>query len=80
MLFSYGYGQQKLIATKKYTSNAGDFDHQADAVVGCRAHRPIYQASLEATGCHRWASACAALLRRPPWSTSWLKKHKTLTK
>jgi hypothetical protein len=37
-------------------------------------------ASLEATGCSHWASACAVLPRRPPWSTNLLKQHKTLTK
>jgi len=38
------------------------------------------RASLEATGCLHWASACAVLPRRPPWSTNLLKQHKTLTK
>ncbi len=37
-------------------------------------------ASLEATGCRHWASACAVSPRRPPWSTNSLKQHKTLTK
>ena len=37
-------------------------------------------ASLEATGCSHWVSACAVLPRRPPWSMNLLKQHKTLTK
>jgi hypothetical protein len=37
-------------------------------------------ASLEATGCSHWASACAVLPWRPPWPTNSLKQHKTLTK
>jgi hypothetical protein len=38
------------------------------------------RALLEATGCRHWASACAVLPRRLPWSTNLLKQHKTLTK
>jgi len=38
------------------------------------------RASLEATGCHHLASACAVLPRRPRWSTNLNKTHKTLTK
>ena len=38
------------------------------------------RASLEATGCCHWASACAVLPRWPPWSTNSNKTHKTLTK
>jgi hypothetical protein len=34
------------------------------------------RASLEATGSHHRASACAVLPRRPPWSTNLLKQHK----
>ena len=40
------------------------------------------RASFKATGCRHWLSACAVLPRprRPPWSTNFLKQHKTLTK
>ncbi len=38
------------------------------------------RASLEATGCHHRASACAVSPRRPPWSMISNKTHKTLTK
>ena len=38
------------------------------------------RASLEATGCRHWASACAVLPRQRPWSTNSNKTHKTLTK
>ena len=38
------------------------------------------RASLEATGCRHWASACAVLPRRPPWSTILNKTHISLTK
>jgi len=38
------------------------------------------RASLEATGCRHWASACAVSPQRPPWSTNSNKTHKTLTK
>ena len=40
----------------------------------------ISRASLEATGCRHWVSACAVLPRRPPWSKNSNKIHKTLTK
>ena len=40
----------------------------------------ISRASLEATGCIHWASACAVLPQRPPWSKNSNKTHKTLTK
>ena len=38
------------------------------------------RASLEATGCRHWASACAVLPQRPPWSKNLKKTHKKLTK
>jgi len=38
------------------------------------------RASLETTGCHHRASACAVSPRRPPWLTILNKTHKTLTK
>jgi hypothetical protein len=38
------------------------------------------RASLEATGCRYWASACAVLPRQRPWSTNSNNTHKTLTK
>jgi hypothetical protein len=38
------------------------------------------RASLEATGCRHRASARIAPPRRPPWSTTSNKTHKTLTK
>ena len=38
------------------------------------------RASLEATGCCHWASACVVLPKRPPWSTNTLNTHKTITK
>jgi hypothetical protein len=38
------------------------------------------RASLEATGCRHWSSACAVLPRRPPWWTNSNETHKTLTK
>ena len=38
------------------------------------------RASLEATGCRYWSSACAVLPRRPPWSKNSNQTHKTLTK
>jgi hypothetical protein len=31
----------EIIDDKKITSNAGDFDHHADAAVLCAAHRPM---------------------------------------
>jgi hypothetical protein len=37
------------------------------------------RASLEATGRRHWASACAVLPRRPPWSAILNKAHKILT-
>jgi len=47
--------------------------------VGCIAQWRTSRSSLEATGCHQWASAHATLPWRPPWSTNLLKQHKTLT-
>ena len=38
------------------------------------------RASLKATGCRHWSSACAVLLRRSPWLTNLDETHKTLTK
>ena len=38
------------------------------------------RASLEATGCRHWASACAVLPWRLPWSKNSNQTHKTLTK
>jgi len=38
------------------------------------------RASLEATGCRHWVSACAVLPRRPSRLTNSLKQHKTLPK
>jgi len=37
-------------------------------------------ASLEATGCRHWLSACAVSPRWPPWSKNSNQTHKTLTK
>ena len=46
------------------------------------AHCPMdhIQGFIEATGCRHWASACAVLPQRPPWSKNLKKTHKTLTK
>jgi hypothetical protein len=38
------------------------------------------RASLEATGCRHWASACAVSPQQPPWLTNSNKTQKTLTK
>jgi hypothetical protein len=48
--------------------------------VGRIAQYSTSRALLEATGCRHWASACAILPWRLPWSTNLLKQHKTLTK
>ena len=37
-------------------------------------------ASVEATGCRHWSSACAVSPRRPPWPKKLNQMHKTLTK
>ena len=37
-------------------------------------------ASLEATGCRHWLSACTVSPRWLPWSKNLNKTHKTLTK
>ncbi len=75
-------GDNGIDDDEKRRETAGDFDHHADAAVRCRAHCPMEHThtSLEATGCRHWASACAILPQRPPWSTNTLKTHKTLTK
>jgi hypothetical protein len=39
-----------------------------------------YRASLEATGCRHWASACAVSPQWLPWLMNLNKTHKTLTK
>ncbi len=82
MLFSHGSGQQQIDDNKKCRQINDNFDGHGDAAVRCGAHRPMehIQASLEATGCHHRASACAVLPRQPPWSTISNKTHKTLTK
>ncbi len=33
--------KNKINDHKKYTSNAGDFDHHADAAVRCGVHHPM---------------------------------------
>ena len=38
------------------------------------------RASLGATGCCHWLSACAVSPWRPPWSTNLNETHKALTK
>ena len=45
---------------------------------GCIAQWSTSRASLEATVCRHWASACASLPRRPPWLTNLLKYTKHL--
>ena len=47
---------------------------------GCIAQWSTSRASLEATGCHYWASACAVLPRRPQWTTNSNKTDNTLKK
>jgi len=42
---------------------------------GCIPQWSPSRASLEATGCRHWASACAVLPRRPLWLTNSLKQH-----
>jgi len=74
-----GDNDNEIKDNKKYTSNADDFDCRADAAVRYGAHRPqwsISRASLEATGCHHWASACIALPLQPPWSTNLVENTK----
>ena len=48
--------------------------------VGRIAQWSSSRASLEATGCHHWWSACAVSPRQLPWSTNLNETHKTLTK
>ena len=48
--------------------------------VGCIARWSTSRASLKATGCRHWSSACTALPWRPPWTTNLNETHKTLTK
>jgi hypothetical protein len=82
MSFSYVGGQQRIGDNKKCRQFAGGFDCHADAAVQCEAHRPMkhIQASLEATGRCRRASACVVLPWWLPWLTILNKTHKTLTK
>ena len=69
MLFSYGSGQQQIDGKK----NAGEL--MAILIVmemqwydaGHIARWITSRASLEATGCRQWSSACIVLSRRPPW-------------
>ena len=74
MVFSYGYEQQhnRINDYKKYREISGRFDDHADAAV-CNAQWSTSSASLEATGCRHWASACAVSPRWSPWSN--LLKH-----
>jgi hypothetical protein len=44
MLFSYGYGQQRIGDNKKCRQIAGNFDCHGNAAVQCGAHRPIEHA------------------------------------
>jgi hypothetical protein len=67
--------KQLIGDNEKCRQIAGDFDCHADEVVRCGAHCP-YRASLEATGCCHWASACIVLPRRPPWPTIVVKNTK----
>ena len=68
MSFSYVGGQQQIGDNKKCRQFAGDFDCHADVAGQCEAHRPMehIQASLEATGCGHWASACIVSPRGAP--------------
>jgi hypothetical protein len=82
MVFNLGMCKQ-IIAT---TKNAGELLVISIAMrmqrydVGHIARWSTSGASLEATGCRHWLSACAVLLRRPPWSSILNETHKTLTK
>ncbi len=49
--------------------------YEAGHIAGLSTSR----ASLEATGCRHWSSACTVLPQRSPWSTNSNKTHKTLT-
>jgi hypothetical protein len=60
----------KIDNAKQNTYLAGNFDYHGDVYfVGCIAQWSTSQASLEATGCHHWASAWEVLPRRLPRST-----------
>jgi hypothetical protein len=79
---AYGCGQQR----NQQDKNAGKLMTISMAMAiqwydaGRIARWSTSRDSLEATGCHHWASACAVLPRRPPWLTNSNETHKTLTK
>ena len=82
MLFSYGSGQQRITTSK----NVGKL---LAILIAMRMGRygawhiaqwSMPRASLEATGCRHWTSACTVLPRWPPWSLNLLKQHKTQAK
>jgi hypothetical protein len=52
----------KIDGNKKYMSNAGNFDHHADAAVQCRAHCPV-EHILGFTRSH-WMPPLGKCLRR----------------
>ena len=77
---AYGCGQQQIQRWQKYTSNAGGFNHHADAAACNAGHITRWstsRASLEATGCRHQASASAALPWWPQWSMNLLKTQNT---
>jgi hypothetical protein len=41
MVFTLGCWRQRNQRQQKCSESAGDFDHHADAVLQCRAHRPM---------------------------------------
>jgi hypothetical protein len=43
---AYGCGQQQNEQDKKYTSNAGDFDHHVDVVMRCGVHCTMENISI----------------------------------
>ena len=75
-------GDNKSTATK----NAGESLAVSIAMamqqynVGRIARWSTSRASLKATGCRHWSSACTVLPRQPPWTTNLNETHKTLTK
>jgi len=70
--------KQRVNDNRKCRRIAGDFDCHGDAAVQCGVHHPMkHILGFTRSGCRHRASACIALLRRPPWLMILGRKHKT---
>jgi hypothetical protein len=67
----------KINDDKKYTTNASNFYHHADAAVQCRVHRPM--AHIPGFTRSNWmlsaGGTCAVLLQWPPWLATSLQNR-----